>query len=172
MTLVLHHPYREGKLSMKIRQAASTFRLNGLRSRWRKLSITVTAAGTLAALPVSVAAAAPTAFTPIVTRTATQVLPRYNYGPWTVVNSPGTYDSSPNRQHSNGVALANGTQVTLECYYFGGAAGPYGNTLWYEVGFDNWVNDHYLNTPGTAVHPQPQTPRCYRAGTTARHTAP
>ncbi len=34
--------------------------------------------------------------------------PRYNYGPWTVVNSPGTYDSSPNRNHSNGHVPAGG----------------------------------------------------------------
>jgi hypothetical protein len=85
-------------------------------------------------------------------------------GVWTVENSPGTYDSSPNRNHPNGDPLPNGTKVSLNCYYFGAPAGPYGNTLWYEVGFGEWINDHYLNTPGTAASPQLQAPHCYGAG--------
>jgi len=80
---------------------------------------------------------------------------------WGVVNDPGTFDSSPNRSYSNGQSVP--SQVTLTCYYFGAPAGPYGNTLWYQVGsnnYSNWINDHYLDTPGTAADPEPQAPHC------------
>jgi hypothetical protein len=91
---------------------------------------------------------------------------RLNAGPWEVVNSPETYDSSPNRSYSNGVSVP--SSVTLNCYFFGAPAGSYGNTLWYEVGsFTNdWINDHYLSTPGTAANPQPQTRHCPDTATT------
>jgi len=84
---------------------------------------------------------------------------------WGVINNPGTYDSSPNRSYSNGHSVS--SPVTLRCYYFGAPAGPYGNTLWYQVGsgYSNWINDHYLDTPGTAADPEPQAPHCgHKAG--------
>jgi hypothetical protein len=113
----------------------------------------------VAALLAITGSAAEASARPLTTHAAT-ARPLYNYGPWTVVNSPGTYDSSPNRSHSNGASVP--ARVTLRCYHFGAPAGPYGNTLWYQVGpgYGNWINDHYLDTPGTAAHPQPQTPRC------------
>jgi hypothetical protein len=62
--------------------------------------------------------------------------------------------------------------VTLNCYYWGTPAGPYGNTLWYEAEtdtqfpIDGLINDHYLNTPDTAANSQPQTAHCpFGAGT-------
>lgn len=65
--------------------------------------------------------------------------------------------------------VGQGDLINLGCYMYGGAAGPYGNTLWYSA-FDEktdtygWINDHYLSTPGTAASPQPQTWACYPAG--------
>jgi hypothetical protein len=63
-----------------------------------------------------------------------------------------------------------GYSIALDCWAFGDAVGPYGNTLWYfaeqyapqpAVGDgQGWINDHYLDTPGTAAAPQPIGPRC------------
>ncbi len=93
----------------------------------------------------------------------TTARPLFNLGPWTVVNSPGTWRNSPNI-NDTGAGLANGSSVTLSCYYFGGPAGQFSNTLWYVAESSNgtvgFVNDHYLNTPGTAAAPQPQAPHC------------
>jgi hypothetical protein len=86
------------------------------------------------------------------------------------VNAPsGVYWR--NSPHWNDVYSApttgfnNGDWIHLDCYEFGGPAGPYGNTLWYyaddgTTGSGGWINDHYLDTPGTAAHPQPQTDQC------------
>ncbi|GAB3189032.1 hypothetical protein GCM10027259_59120 [Micromonospora palomenae] len=51
----------------------------------------------------------------------------------------------------------------------GAPAGPYNNTLWYHAydwqrGTHGWINDHNLNTPGTAANPQPQTEKCWYTG--------
>lgn len=83
---------------------------------------------------------------------------------WTVENSPGNWRNSPNPNLDAGGALGNGTAVTLNCYLFGAPAGPYGNTLWYRANNTGFINDHYLNTPGTAAAPQPQAPHCGGAG--------
>lgn len=123
--------------------------------------------GLVLVVPASPASAEPaTGRAPVIGSMAlTRVArPAYNYGPWTVVNSPGTYDSSPNRNYSSADPAANGAQVALNCYLYGAPAGPYGDPLWYQVGWDDWINDHYLNTPGTATNPQPQTPPCITAG--------
>jgi len=84
---------------------------------------------------------------------------------WTVVNSPGYLDSSPNPSFQTSAKVSNGTQLILGCYLYGAPAGPYGNTLWYQLQFNLWINDHYLNTPGTAAKPEPQTQHCGGAGT-------
>jgi hypothetical protein len=124
------------------------------------------AIGLAVTLPAGAASAAPVPAGRLPARTVLagrqgQVRPLYDYGPWTVENSPGTYDSSPSPSHSNGVGVSNGTRLTLECYFWGAPAGPYSDPLWYEVGYGDWINDHYLNTPGTAANPQPQTPECW-----------
>jgi hypothetical protein len=113
------------------------------------------ALGLIAALPASAFASA----TPAGPRPASHS--SCPSGTWQVVNSPGTYDSSPSPSHSNGVAVSNGSCLGFDCYYYGAPAGPYGDPLWYEVGFDFWINDHYLNTPGTAANPQPQGEHCW-----------
>jgi hypothetical protein len=84
---------------------------------------------------------------------------------WTVVNSPGKLDTSPNPSFQSSYSISNGTQLVLGCYLYGAPAGPYGNTLWYQLQFNLWINDHYLNTPGTAANPEPQTQHCQGAGT-------
>ncbi|GAB3901639.1 hypothetical protein ACFQ1S_03520 [Kibdelosporangium lantanae] len=60
-----------------------------------------------------------------------------------------------------------GDTIELACWTFGGPAGPNNNTLWYIArnfsrsgAGEGYINDHYLNTPGTAAHPQPQGPQC------------
>jgi hypothetical protein len=63
------------------------------------------------------------------------------------------------------IGVNNNDTIGLACYYFGHATGPYGNTLWYlaeDISNNTygWINDHYLNTPGTAANPDPQTPIC------------
>jgi hypothetical protein len=96
--------------------------------------------------------------------------PAYDYGPWTVENSPGNWENFPDT-YSAGAGLGNTTSVYLECYFYGQAEGPYGNTLWYLAMTENgaqsgWINDHYLSTPGTAAAPEPQVPHCaHTAGT-------
>ncbi|MGW4523627.1 hypothetical protein [Amycolatopsis sp. NPDC004378] len=87
---------------------------------------------------------------------------------WTVVGAPSavSFRNSPNWNDVGDVGgFVNGQIVELSCYEFGGPAGPYSNTLWYAA-YDEttdavgWINDHYLNTPGTATAPQPQTGIC------------
>ena len=87
--------------------------------------------------------------------------PACSRGTWQVENSPSTFDSSPSPGHSNGVAVANGNCLSFDRYFYGAPAGPYGDPLWYEVGFDYWINDHYLDTPGTAASPRPQGSHCW-----------
>ena len=65
-----------------------------------------------------------------------------------------------------GQGVYTGNVVQLGCAQLGGA-GPTGNKLWYRAtnkslpnAGNGWVNDHYLNTPGTAANPQPQTLWC------------
>ncbi|MER7645171.1 hypothetical protein [Streptomyces sp. NPDC126522] len=87
-----------------------------------------------------------------------------------IVNSPGTTDRSPSATDPSSTTIANGTNVTLVCYYYGAPAGQYGNTLWYMAAFNGtagWINDHNLNTPGTAANPQPQSSHC-QTGFSAR----
>lgn len=71
-----------------------------------------------------------------------------------------------------------GDTIELACWTFGGPAGPYGNTLWYIARNDSrpgdgegYINDHYLNTPGTAANPQPQGPECDGQPVVAHHNA-
>jgi hypothetical protein len=87
---------------------------------------------------------------------------------WTAVGAPGavSFRNSPNWNDVGDVGgFVNGQIVELSCYEFGGPAGPYSNTLWY-IAYDEstnavgWINDHYLNTPGTAAAPQPQAGVC------------
>jgi hypothetical protein len=83
---------------------------------------------------------------------------------WAVVNGPVRLDGSPNPSFATSLSMSDGTQLVLGCYLYGAPAGPYGNTLWYKLQFGYWINDHYLNTPGTAASPQPQTQHCGGAG--------
>jgi hypothetical protein len=70
--------------------------------------------------------------------------------------------SSPNWKFPTWNGFWYGETVHLGCYVYGGPAGPYGNTLWYYVpDAGAWINDHYLDTPGTAANPQPQTQLCW-----------
>lgn len=90
-------------------------------------------------------------------------------GVWTVENGPVAYYNSPStRVTVSGGQFSNGEQVDLMCYEFGGPAGPYGNTLWYETFTSDaafvFINDHYLSTPGTAANPDPQGTPCRTAG--------
>lgn len=147
------------------------------RHLWHVMAATVIALSAAAGLPAITASAAQAASS---THLAAHTIraarpdsmrPLYDYGPWTVENSPGHWFSSPNPNHHTSSALPNGTAVTLICYYWGAPAGPYGDTLWYQAQTDaqfpieGLINDHYLNTPGTAANPQPQAPHCqYGAG--------
>jgi hypothetical protein len=92
-------------------------------------------------------------------------------GDFTAVNADGGvyWRNSPNWSDTDqipGYGFYNGDQMYLVCYSYGGAVAPYGNTLWYFAYDDSrgdtagWVNDHFLNTPGTAASPQPQTGHC------------
>lgn len=117
------------------------------------------ALGLLAVVPAAAASSSPMSTKLLSVRST--LATACSHGTWQVENSPGSYDSSPNPSHSNGVAVANGRCLSLDCYYYGAPAGPYGDPLWYEVGFDYWINDHYLNTPGTAANPQPQGSHCW-----------
>lgn len=100
------------------------------------------------------------------------------YAPiFTAVNADGGvyWRADPNWNDAirlAGHGIYNGDQIALDCYQFGGPVAPYGNTLWYyavntsrwdsQTGNyqSGWVNDHFLNTPGTAANPQPQTLPC------------
>jgi hypothetical protein len=63
-----------------------------------------------------------------------------------------------------------GYTVALDCWAYGDPVGPYGNRLWYfaeqyspqptQGDGQGWINDHYLDTPGTAANPQPIGPEC------------
>lgn len=95
--------------------------------------------------------------------------PGGTYCEWNVVNATGGlyWRNSPNVNDRNYALplLQNGEPMYLFCYEWGSPVGPYGNTLWYFAEDDNngnvdWINDHYLDTPGTAANPQPQTPQC------------
>lgn len=89
-------------------------------------------------------------------------------GDWTVVNADGGvyWRNSPNWNDTSritGSGIYNGDQLYLACWSWGGPVDPYGNTLWYYAyddtrGQQGWVNDHFLNTPGTAANPQIQSP--------------
>lgn len=90
---------------------------------------------------------------------------------FTAVNAPSTVDfrSSPNWNYAGSTGFLAGDQMGLVCWEYGGSAGPYANTLWYEAvdytrGGSGWVNDHYLSTPGTAAAPQPQGNECSPSG--------
>jgi hypothetical protein len=73
-------------------------------------------------------------------------------------------------QSISGYGPYDGYQVAVDCWAYGDPVGPYGNRLWYYaeqwspttyVGDGSgWINDHYLNTPGTAANPQPVGPEC------------
>lgn len=87
---------------------------------------------------------------------------------YTAVNAPSTvlFGNHPSKMWSAGHGFINGDTMELTCHFFGAPAGPYNNTLWY-MAYDRqrsthgWINDHNLNTPGTAANPQPQTPACW-----------
>ncbi|MEU3624861.1 hypothetical protein BS329_18095 [Amycolatopsis coloradensis] len=65
-----------------------------------------------------------------------------------------------------GCGFYQGDYIHLICYDYGDAVGPHGNRLWYRaqdeknnsIGF---INDHYLNTPGTAQNPTLNAPDCW-----------
>ena len=83
--------------------------------------------------------------------------------------SPVAFRGSPNWSYPDSFGFVTGNSMGLECYELGAPAGPYDNPLWYEAinyvtGYAGWINDHYLSTPGTAAHPQPQTGECLRSG--------
>jgi hypothetical protein len=84
---------------------------------------------------------------------------------FTAENSPGDWSNSPSPADMTSLHISNGDTIGLLCYYYGAAAGPYSNTLWYQA-YDlqtntyGFINDHYLNTPGTAAAPDPQTYGC------------
>jgi hypothetical protein len=83
--------------------------------------------------------------------------------------SPVAFRGSPNWSYPTSVGFVSGNSMGLECYEYGAPAGPYDNRLWYEAidyanGYAGWINDHYLSTPGTAAHPQPQTAECLPSG--------
>lgn len=95
---------------------------------------------------------------------------------FTVVNASGGvyWRDSPNWNDPikiSGQGVYDGDRVLLQCYELGGPVPPYGNTLWYYAedlsrftpdGYyqNGLVSDHFLNTPGTAAHPQPQGSPC------------
>lgn len=129
----------------------------------------ITAIAVAAAALLGASSAQATAVSPSQNSTAAVAQPHASCpsGQWTVENSPGVWHLSPNASAPNdaGVALANGTCVSLYCYQYGAPYGPYGNTLWYwlplgNAGNGGYINDHNLNTPGTAANPQPQAPHC------------
>lgn len=68
-----------------------------------------------------------------------------------------------NRQPGSG--FYQGDDMQLQCYRWGTTTPYSGNHLWY-WSYDlsrsqaGWVNDHFLNTPGTASNPQPVTLPC------------
>lgn len=92
----------------------------------------------------------------------------FSSGPWHTLNSPGSWANSPTLATDLGGGLGNNYLVYLACYYYGAAEGPYGNTVWYLAANDKatvgFINDHFLDTPGTAANPQFQTPHCASAG--------
>lgn len=63
----------------------------------------------------------------------------------------------PTFSYDSSATFASGDRVELNCYVRGAAAGPYNNTVWYFAqdasGKHGWINDHWLNTPGTAAQP-------------------
>ncbi|WP_019630406.1 hypothetical protein [Actinomadura atramentaria] len=128
-----------------------------------KLTAAVVAVTTAASAAAVAVAPAASAYAPI----------------FTVVNADGGvyWRNSPNWSDTSripGWGVYNGDRLALNCYAYGGAVAPYGNTLWYYAvdlsrgpvdQYGNhpsgWVSDHYLNTPGTAANPQPQTLPCW-----------
>jgi hypothetical protein len=97
-------------------------------------------------------------------------------GVWTVVDADGGvyWRSAPGQPYyleQPGHGVYTDDQIRLEDWLIG-EPGPTGNPLWYwaedlsrnlqptgdhEMGY---INDHYLNTPGTAASPQPQGQEC------------
>jgi hypothetical protein len=94
-------------------------------------------------------------------------------GVWTVVNGPVVYYNSANasRDSNPNGSFTDGERIDLQCYEFGGPAGPYGDPLWYltytSQGYE-FINDHYLNTPDTAANPVPETWSCAQAASAGR----
>jgi hypothetical protein len=76
-------------------------------------------------------------------------------------NSANWNDSA----RQTGWGFYQGDDMQLQCYRWGTATPYSGNHLWY-WSYDlsrsqaGWVNDHFLNTPGTAANPQPVTLPC------------
>ncbi len=92
-----------------------------------------------------------------------------------VVNTEGGvyWRASPHENDYQAIAgygEYDGYTVALECWAWGDPVGPYGNTLWYfaeqyypqppQGDGQGWINDHYLDTPGTAASPEPIGPEC------------
>lgn len=66
-----------------------------------------------------------------------------------------------------GLGFYPGDTLQLFCYQWGTTTPYSSNRLWYyasdlsrDPGYAGWVNDHFLNTPGTAANPQPVTMPC------------
>jgi hypothetical protein len=145
-----------------------TLRWNGGRRRPRDRSFPLrkTTAAALALL-------AATALTATGAGTAGAAPTRPAYNPvYTAVNADGgIYWRSTTNWNSPiqrpGWGFYNGDQISLSCYKFGDPYPSPQNHLWYSAvnlsrwddpsgNFQSgWINDHFLNTPGTATSPQP-----------------
>ncbi|MEV4118499.1 hypothetical protein [Micromonospora sp. NPDC049645] len=80
---------------------------------------------------------------------------------WNAVGS-GSLRANPHTDYGNAGTFGAGDSMWLQCYFFGGPAGQYGNKLWY-LAYDvnrntyGWINDTNLNTPGCEP-PAPDRP--------------
>ncbi|MEU5934420.1 hypothetical protein [Micromonospora sp. NPDC047187] len=95
---------------------------------------------------------------------------------WNAVGS-GSLRANPHTDYGNAGTFGAGDSMWLQCYFFGGPAGQYGNKLWYWAynytrGEQGFINDTNLNTPGTAANPQPQAEPCLPAGTGSDYNYP
>lgn len=87
---------------------------------------------------------------------------------WRAVGS-GDLRANPNTNRGTSGTFGQNDEMWLQCYFFGGPAGQYGNKLWYWAynytrATQGFINDTNLNTPGTAANPQPQAEPCLPAG--------
>jgi hypothetical protein len=137
------------------------------KARTRQLALTISATS-IASLAAIVFAASPASAYPAPPGASAQAI-------YTVENTGGgvywRWDPhTADYQAISGYGPYDGYEVAIDCWAYGDPVGPYGNRLWYYaeqwsptnyVGDGSgWINDHYLNTPGTAANPQPIGPEC------------